>query len=156
MGLPLCTGLLTIKHSRTGQFCNSSPITDLSAHTFMSCGDGRVAKATGVGVNTGGCSHKPGRMRSMGKWLLFFLNPKATGEFCSACRQLGSLFRNALPALQWGRGLEKIPRTNACPSSVWSVYRGWRTHPHSGRTTMQKIKTQKDYLWGMEYPNITE
>ena len=30
VGLPLCTGLLTIKLSHTGQFCNSSPITDLS------------------------------------------------------------------------------------------------------------------------------
>ena len=34
VGLPLCTSLLTIKLSRTGQFCNSSPITDLSTHTF--------------------------------------------------------------------------------------------------------------------------
>ena len=32
VGLHLCTGLLAIKLSRTGQFCNSSPITDLSTH----------------------------------------------------------------------------------------------------------------------------
>ena len=49
VGLPLCTGFLTIKLSRTGQFCNSSPITNLSTYTFKSCGNGHAAKATGVG-----------------------------------------------------------------------------------------------------------
>ena len=73
----------------------------------------------------------------MGKWSLFFLNPRAKGEFGSICGQLGSLIRTALA---WGRGLEKVPQTNSCPSSVWSAYRGWRTHLHSGRTTMQKGK----------------
>ena len=49
VGFPLCTGLLTIKLSLAGQFCNSPPITDLSTHNIKSCGDGRVAKAIGVG-----------------------------------------------------------------------------------------------------------
>ena len=31
-------------------------------------------------------------------------------------------------------------------SSVWSAYRSWRTHPHSGRTTMQKGKHKRIIL----------
>ena len=78
----------------------------------------------------------------MGKWSLFFLNPRATGEFGSTCGRLISLFRTALPTLAWGRGLEKVPQTNACPSSCC----GWRTHPHSSRTTMQKGKHKRIIL----------
>ena len=69
----------------------------------------------------------------MGKWSLVFLNPRAAGEFGSTCGRLGSLFRTAPPTLSWGRGLEKVPQTNACPSSVWSTYRGWQIHSHSGQ-----------------------
>ena len=90
-------------------------------------------------MNAGGCSPKPARRRSMGKWSLFFLNPKATGEFSSTFGRLGSLFAR-------GRGLEKVPQTNAYPSSIWSAYRGWRTHPHSDRTTMQKGKHKRIIL----------
>ena len=43
-------------------------------------------------------------------------------------------------------GVKKLPQTNACPSSVWSTYCGWRTHPHSGRTTMQKGKHKRIIL----------
>ena len=97
-------------------------------------------------MNTGGCSHKPACRRSMGKWLLFFLNPRATGEFSSTCGRLGSLFRTALPTLAWGRGLEKVLQTNACSSSVWSAY-------HS-RTTMQKGKHKRIILGAWNVRNL--
>ena len=41
---------------------------------------------------------------------------------------------------------EKLPQTNSCPSSVWSAYRGWRIHRHSGRTTMPKGKHKRIIL----------
>lgn len=113
VGLSPCNDFLTIKPSRTGPLCNSSPICQRTS--LKSCGDGHMAKQQ-VEVTTGSCSHKPARRRSMGKWSFFFLNPRATGEFGSTCGRLGSLFRTALPTLTRGRGLEKVPQTNACPS----------------------------------------
>ena len=82
----------------------------------------------------------------MGKWSLFFLNLRWTGKFGSTCGSLGCLFRTALPTYAWGKGLEKVPLTNACRFSVWSVYRGWRTHRHSSLTTMQKGKHKRIIL----------
>ena len=43
-------------------------------------------------------------------------------------------------------GLEKVPQTNAYPFNVWSAYRGWQPHPHSGRTTMQRRKPKRIFL----------
>ena len=136
VGFSLCTGLLTIKLLRTVL----QLITDYwSVYTHLQ-------------VLWWWARGKSNRCR----WALAVVitnlhvgSPWASGHSFSWIQgQQGS---STAPVGNWAASLgqhcsplhEKVPQTNACPSSVWSAYHGWQTHPYSSQTTMQRRKHKR-------------